>query len=47
MVVPLSLDKVLSLRYRRDLQLEWNYNEAHHGRGPIDGIGRTYKKCDI
>ena len=43
MVVPLSLDKVLSLRYRRDLQLEWNYNEAHHGRGPMDGIGRTIK----
>ena len=29
--------------YRRDLQLEWNYNEAHQGKGPIDGIGRTVK----
>ena len=19
--------------------LEWHYNEAHHGKGPMDGIG--------
>ena len=24
-------------------ELEWNYNEAHHGKGPIDGIGGTLK----
>ena len=23
----------LLANYRRDLQLEWNYNEAHHGKG--------------
>lgn len=23
--------------------LEWNYNEAHHGKGPMDGIGGTLK----
>ena len=25
--------------YRRDLQLEWNYNEVHHSKCPMDGIG--------
>ena len=29
----------LLANYRRDLQLEWNYNETHHGKGPMDGIG--------
>ena len=29
--------------YRPDLQLEWNYNEAHHGKGPMDGIGSNVK----
>ena len=24
-------------------QIEWNYNEAHHGKGPMDGIGGTIK----
>ena len=33
----------LLANYRRDLQLEWNYNEAHHGKGPMDGIGGTMK----
>lgn len=23
--------------------IEWNYNEAHHGKGPMDGIGGTIK----
>ena len=27
--------------YRPELLLEWNYNEAHHGKGPMDGIGGT------
>ena len=27
--------------YRPELLLEWNYNEAHHSKGPIDGIGGT------
>ena len=26
-----------------DLSLEWHYNEAHHGKGPMDGIGGTVK----
>ena len=33
----------LLANYRRDLQLEWNYNEAHHGKGPVDGIRGTKK----
>ena len=24
-------------------ELEWHYNEAHHGKGPMDGIGGTIK----
>ena len=34
--------KLLSL-YRPELLLEWNYNETHHGKGPMDGIGGTIK----
>ena len=26
-----------------NLQLAWNYNEAHHGKGPTYGIGGTIK----
>ena len=22
---------------------EWHYNEAHHGKGPMDGVGGTIK----
>ena len=33
----------LLANYGRDLQLEWNYNQAHHGKGPLDGIGETIK----
>ena len=29
--------------YGKDLQLEWNYNEPHHGKGPMDGIRGTIK----
>ena len=29
--------------YRADLITEWNYNEAHHGKGPMDGIDGTIK----
>ena len=29
--------------YQPDLFLEWHYNEAHHGKGPMDGIGGTIK----
>ena len=34
--------KLLS-SYRPELLLEWNYNEAHQGRGPMDGTGGTIK----
>ena len=29
--------------YHLDLQISWHYNEAHHGKGPMDGIGGTLK----
>ena len=25
------------------INTEWHYNEAHHGKGPMDGIGGTVK----
>ena len=34
--------KLLST-YCPDLQIDWHYNEAHHGKGPMDGIGGTIK----
>ena len=34
--------KLLS-SYRPERVLEWNYNEAHHGKGPMHGIGGTIK----
>ena len=34
--------KVLA-NYRRDLQLDWNYNKALRGKGPMGGIWRTIK----
>ena len=34
--------KILS-QYRPDIHLEWHFNEAHHGKGPMDGIGGTIK----
>ena len=33
----------LLVNFCRDLQLEWNYNQAHHGKDPLDGIGETIK----
>ena len=26
---------------QKDVDLIWHYNEAHHGKGPMDGIGGT------
>ena len=26
-----------------NVNIEWHYNEAHHGKGPMDGIGSTLK----
>ena len=36
--------KLLS-RVDSSLNLTWCYNERHHGKGPMDGIGRTLKNC--
>ena len=33
----------LLLDMQPDLDIEWHYNEAHHGKGPMDGIGGTIK----
>ena len=33
----------LLANYCKDLQLEWNYNEAHYGKGPMDGIREKIK----
>ena len=30
--------------YPNDLELSWDYGEAHHFKGPHDGIGRTVKE---
>ena len=29
--------------YSRDFHFEWNYNERHYGKGPMDGLGGTVK----
>ena len=29
--------------FQLDVNIEWNYSEAHHGKGPMDGIGGTVK----
>lgn len=31
------------VNYRTDLNMQWHFNEAHHGKGPMDGIGGTIK----
>ena len=33
----------LLAHYRPDLEMSWFYNGAHHGKGPMDGIGGTVK----
>ena len=30
--------------FDNSVQLEWHYNEAHHGKGPMDGVGGTIKR---
>ena len=34
---------VLLIHLHPDKGIEWNYNEARHGKGPLDGIGGTIK----
>ena len=31
------------ISFQQDVSLEWHYNEAHHGKGPMDGISGTIK----
>ena len=31
-------------RFDKLEQLEWHYNKAHHGKGPMDGVGGTIKR---
>ena len=33
----------LMTEIHKDVDLFWHYNEAHHGKGPMDGIGGTIK----
>ena len=30
--------------FDRNIALQWNYNEAHHGKGPMEGVGATIKQ---
>ena len=30
--------------FDRNIALQWNYNEDHHGKGPMDGVGGTIKR---
>ena len=29
--------------FDKTMDIEWHYNEAHHGKGPMDGVGGTVK----
>ena len=29
--------------FQLGVKIEWNYTEAHHGKGPMDGVGGTVK----
>ena len=31
------------ISFQQDVSLEWHYNQTHHGKGPMDGIGGTIK----
>ena len=44
-----SLEKFILLsdgwiHFDKSVQLEWHYNEAHHGKAPMDGISKTIKR---
>ena len=34
----------LATQIQTDIELIWHYSEAHHGKGPVDGIGGTIKR---
>ena len=37
------LDTSLLTHIQKEIYIEWHYNEAHHGKVPMDGIGGTVK----
>ena len=45
MGVPRNFDHVIFLAFLRmpDISIEWHYNKAHRGKGPMDWIGGTEK----
>ena len=30
--------------FDKSVQLEWHWNEVHHGKGPMDGIGQKIER---
>ena len=34
----------LMTHFHKSVQLEWHYNEAHHGKGSMDGVDRRIKR---
>ena len=34
---------VLMTHFDKSVQLQWHYNEAHHGKTPMDGVGGKIK----
>ena len=34
----------LLTHFDRNIALQWNNNEVHHGKGPMDGVGGTIKR---
>ena len=34
----------LKTHFDKSAQLEWHYNQAHHGKGPTDGVNRSIKR---
>ena len=34
----------LLIHFEKGINLEWHYNEAHDGKGPMDGVGGTIKR---
>ena len=40
---PRSVFKLLASTVLPNKSLTWCYNERHHGKGPMDGVGETVK----
>ena len=41
--VPFAVCISLLSKFEALINLSWSYNERHHGKGPMDGIGGTLK----